>query len=188
MHSIVSTSLAKFYYARSCFFVFVDPTYDSAFSAISYNLSRIWNKKVIRQSSYSFTALSKSISTFCRVNLVALKRSRTLCHITVITGCSHAIFTVRSVINHYTAHGSTVNLCAVDISKAFDRMNHFGLFCTLMDRLIPVNILQMLEDWFAKCFTCVKWGSVSSCFFQLTRGIRQGGVYRHICLRYMWTM
>jgi len=89
------------------------------------------------------------------------------------TGCSHAIFTVRSVINHYTAHGSTVNLCAVDISKAFDRTNHFGLFCTLMDRLLPVNILQLLEDWFAKCYTCVKWNSVSSSFFQLTRGIRQ---------------
>ena len=66
------------------------------------------------------------------------------------TGCSHAIFTVRSVINHYTAHGSTVNLCAVDISKAFDRMNRFGLLCTLMDRLLPVNILQLLED----CMVC----------------------------------
>ena len=85
------------------------------------------------------------------------------------TGCSHAIFTVRSVINHYTAHGSTVNLCAVDISKAFDRMNRFGLLCTLMDRLLPVNILQLLEDWFAKCFTCVKWNLVTSCFLQLTQ-------------------
>jgi len=45
-----------------------------------------------------------------------------------------------------------------------------------MDRLLPVNILQLWEDWFAKCFTCVKWNSVTSCFFQLTRGIRQGGV------------
>ena len=44
----------------------------------------------------------------------------------------------------------TVILCAVDISKAFDRMNHFGLFCTLMDRLLPVNILQLLED----CMVC----------------------------------
>ena len=43
--------------------------------------------------------------------------------------CSHAIFTVRSVINHYTALGSTVNLCAIDISKAFDRMNHNGMAC-----------------------------------------------------------
>jgi len=30
-----------------------------------------------------------------------------------------------------------VNLCVVDFSKAFDRMNNFGLFCTLMDRLLP---------------------------------------------------
>ena len=93
------------------------------------------------------------------------------------TGCLHAIFTVRSVINHYTAHGSTVNLhCAVDISKAFDRMNHFRLFCTVMDRLLPVNILQMLEGWFAKCFTCVKWSSETSCLFQLTREIRHLGI------------
>jgi len=90
--------------------------------------------------------------------------------------CSHAIFTVRSVINHYTAFGSTLNLCAIDILKAFDRMNHSGLFLKLMDRLLPVNVLLILEKWFENCYTCVKWGSITSCMFQLTRGIRQGGV------------
>ena len=35
------------------------------------------------------------------------------------TGCSHAIYTARSVINHYKQGGSTVNLPALDISKAF---------------------------------------------------------------------
>ena len=83
---------------------------------------------------------------------------------------------MRSAISHYTAHGSTVNLCAVDISKAFDHMNHNGLFLKLMDRLLPVNVLMALESWFGKCYTCVKWGSITSCMFQLTRGIRQGGV------------
>ena len=67
-------------------------------------------------------------------------------------------------------------MCAIDISKAFDRLNHFGLFIKLMDQLLPVNVLLLLEDWFGKCFTCVKWDSLSSCMFQLTRGIRQGGV------------
>ena len=65
-------------------------------------------------------------------------------------------------------------MCAIDISKAFDRMNHFGLFIKLMDRF--VNVLLLLEDWYGKCFTCVKWDSLLSCMFQLTRGIRQGGV------------
>jgi len=69
----------------------------------------------------------------------------------------HAIYTVRSVVNHYVSNGSTVNVCAIDISKAFDRMNHIWLFIKLMDRLLPVNVLLLLEDWFGKCFTCVKW-------------------------------
>jgi len=98
----------------------------------------------------------------------------------------HAIYTVRSVVNHYVSNGSTgtLNVCAIDISKAFDRMNHFGLFIKLMDRF--VNVLLLLEDWYGKCFTCVKWDSLLSCMFQwdsllscmfhLTRGIRQGGV------------
>jgi len=55
-------------------------------------------------------------------------------------------------------------------------MNHNGLFLKLMDRLLPVNVLLILEKWFENCYTCVKWGSITSCMFQLTRGIRQGGV------------
>jgi len=49
-------------------------------------------------------------------------------------------------------------------------------FIKLMDRLLPVNVLLLLEDWFGKCFACVKWDSLLSCTFQLTRGIWQGGV------------
>ena len=61
-------------------------------------------------------------------------------------GCPHAIYTVRSVVNHYVSNGrsSTVNVCAIDISKAFDRVNNFGLFIKLMDRLLPVNVLLLL--------------------------------------------
>jgi len=39
-------------------------------------------------------------------------------------GCSHAICCVRNIVNHYVTNGSTVNLCALDITKAFDRMSH----------------------------------------------------------------
>ena len=43
-------------------------------------------------------------------------------------GCSHAIYTLISVVDHFVSHGSTVNLCSLDISKAFDRCNHYALF------------------------------------------------------------
>ena len=36
------------------------------------------------------------------------------------SSCSHAIFALRSVIDHYCSSGSSVKVCALDISKAFD--------------------------------------------------------------------
>jgi exonuclease III len=91
-------------------------------------------------------------------------------------GCSHAIYSVRKVVDHYVSAGSTVNVCLLDLSKAFDKMNHYALFIKLMDRLIPVEMLCVLENWFSLCLSCVKWGSVMSRFYQLKTGVRQGGV------------
>jgi hypothetical protein len=91
-------------------------------------------------------------------------------------GCSHAIFTVRSVVDHYVSNGSTVNLCALDVSKVFDKMNHHGLFIKLMNRCIPITLLSVLEDWFSSCSTFVKWIGSFSYSFRITCGIRQGGV------------
>lgn len=45
-------------------------------------------------------------------------------------GCTSAIFTVRSVIEYYNKRGSTVNLRMLDVSKAFDRVNHYGVVCS----------------------------------------------------------
>jgi hypothetical protein len=92
------------------------------------------------------------------------------------TGCSHAIYTARTVIDKYVNGGSTVNICTVDISKAFDRMNHKGLFVKLMERNVPSCLLVLIENWFSKCYTCVKWCSVMSSYYKLQIGIRQGGI------------
>ena len=72
----------------------------------------------------------------------------------------------------------TVNMCSVDLSKAFDKMSHHGLFIKLMEKYIPVNLLSLLlERWFALSETCVKWGQVVSSFVNLC-GVRQGGRQR----------
>jgi len=91
-------------------------------------------------------------------------------------GCSHAIYTVRSVVDHYISNVNTVHLCGFDVSKAFDNMSHHRLFIKLMNRLVPITLLLVLEDWFSCCSTFVKWlGSVSFSFI-LTSGVRQIGV------------
>ena len=41
------------------------------------------------------------------------------------------LYVFRCVIDHYANFGSTVNVCASDVSKAFDKMNHYELFIKL---------------------------------------------------------
>ena len=91
-------------------------------------------------------------------------------------GCSQAIHSVMNIVNNFTSNGSTINLCALGLSKAFDRMSHYGLFTKLMDRMVPNDFLATLEYWFSICKTCVRWGNAYSEFSQLKCGVRQGGV------------
>jgi len=60
-------------------------------------------------------------------------------------GCVHAIFVTRRVIERYTMNGSTVNICALNRTKAFDKMNHHDIFIKLMKRNIPVQLLAIIE-------------------------------------------
>jgi len=74
--------------------------------------------------------------------------------------------------------GNTANICAIDrpISKAFDRVNHHGLLIKLMNRLIPTELLMLLESWLSSCYACVIWVNVWSCMFSLVFGVASGRV------------
>jgi len=58
--------------------------------------------------------------------------------------CSQAIFTLRSVVEHYCKSGSTVTLCAQDISKAYDRVDQYALLSLLMDRKVPKYFINIM--------------------------------------------
>jgi len=44
------------------------------------------------------------------------------------TEITSPILTFRSVIDYYNKRGATANLCMLDISKAFGRVNHYCMF------------------------------------------------------------
>ena len=61
--------------------------------------------------------------------------------------CNDALFTVNKVIDHHIKHGSTFTIfCALDISKAFDKVNHFALLQLLVDRKLPICFIGVLLD------------------------------------------
>ena len=70
--------------------------------------------------------------------------------------CNFAIRTVRGVVDDIVSKGGTASICALDISKAFDKVNHHALLLKLMDRLVPIELLNLFESWLSNCFSYVK--------------------------------
>jgi len=69
-----------------------------------------------------------------------------------------------SLADHYVKGGSTVNLCALDIAKAFDRVDHC---ITTTNGSAPYQIILLL-----KCCVCV-----FSFWFGILAGVTQGGMF-----------
>jgi len=76
--------------------------------------------------------------------------------------CVHAVYTGKEVLNYFNKQHSAVNLAALDISKAFDKVNHVILFNKLFDRGIPVDLVKVLVCWYGKCTTAVRWNEGTS--------------------------
>jgi hypothetical protein len=79
--------------------------------------------------------------------------------------CRHAVYSARRIKGHFVKGNSSVNLRAVDISKACDSVNHCIAFVELMERSTPWCLLRVFSEWFPRCHTCIKWSNCYSGFF-----------------------
>ena len=61
--------------------------------------------------------------------------------------CNSAIYAVKSLCDYYISKGSTVNVCFLDMSKAFHKVNHYSLFSKLMTRNTPVEFINVLVNY-----------------------------------------
>ena len=89
---------------------------------------------------------------------------------------THALHCLRETVNYYINNGSGVYCSFLDASKAFDRLIHSGLFIKLIERKIPLVLLDIIIVWYSGLKCRVKWGDQYSDWFLVTAGVRQGGV------------
>ena len=61
-------------------------------------------------------------------------------------GYSSAIFLLQDSVDYFLANGSSVFAASLDIKKAFDRVNHFKLFSSLIKSHIPKWIILLLVN------------------------------------------
>jgi hypothetical protein len=91
-------------------------------------------------------------------------------------GCSDAIFCIRTVVDYYIENNSSVFAAALDLKKAFDSVNHFKLFASLLKSGIPLPIVNIIHCWYCKLFVRIRWNNSLSCLFSVGSGVRQGSL------------
>jgi hypothetical protein len=94
------------------------------------------------------------------------------------TGSSTAICTnvFKQSVAYYVNRGSHVFTCFVDFTKAFDRVNYWKLFSMLLDDNVNRHIVNLLAYWYSKQTVCVRWHAMTSEYFTIGNGTRQGGI------------
>ena len=86
------------------------------------------------------------------------------------------IYALKELIAKYESQNSSIFLCFIDLSKAFDRICHEKLFKKLLERSVPKYIVRLLIYWYAQQTFQVKWENAVSTPFHVGNGVRQGGI------------
>ena len=83
---------------------------------------------------------------------------------------------VTEVINYYIHNGSSVYMCMLDASKAFDRVNLLTLFKTLYSRGMCPIYLRLLMIIYEGQNMRFRWNNTVTDNFTISNGVKQGGV------------
>ena len=86
---------------------------------------------------------------------------------------------------HYTKANTDVYTCFLDITKAFDSVDHDILMDKLARMGIPGYIVDLIKYWYSNQFVKVKYRSSLSEEWKIGNGVRQGEFYLAFFLIYI---
>ena len=84
-------------------------------------------------------------------------------------------WTMRECINYFANRGSSIYLCLLDLTKAFDHVKLNNLFKKLVERL-PILFVRLLIYTYMMQQCYVNWNNHKSETFAVKNGVRQGAV------------
>merc|ERR1712082_492737 len=85
-------------------------------------------------------------------------------------------FAVLETIEYYKNNGSNVHVLLLDASKAFDRVNYIKLFEKMLKKGMCPLTVRLLLNMYTEQKLQVKWNKLLTDKFNVTNGVRQGGV------------
>ena len=87
-----------------------------------------------------------------------------------------ACFVLKETILSYFKENSIVYAMFLDMSKAFDKINHEILFYFLHKCGVPGIYIKLIAYWYRNQFVQVEYGGFFSKEWKIRNGVRQGGI------------
>ena len=87
-----------------------------------------------------------------------------------------AVDLLKETVGRYITEGSAVYACFLDMSKAFERVDHERLLKKLESRNVPSYLLDLLRVMFINSYVSVKYNDAMSRKWNLKRSVRQGEI------------
>ena len=82
----------------------------------------------------------------------------------------------------FNNRSSSIYIASLDASKAFDRVNHFRLFSTFINKKFPIVFIKVIINWYSKLRTNVRWNGFESANLRVLSCVRQDGVLSPLLL------
>ena len=87
-----------------------------------------------------------------------------------------AAVTLKETVASYINRGSMVHAAFLDLTKAFDKVNHKILFKKLIDINVPNFLVNIIVGIYENQSACIKYKDGFSEFWKIGNGVRQGGI------------
>lgn len=87
---------------------------------------------------------------------------------------------LKLVSSRYIHHGSIVRCALLDMSKAFDMVDHGQHFKTLCQQNLPNPVVRFLLQWYSNQHLGIRWNGILPSPFSVTNEVRQRGVLSSI--------
>lgn len=92
------------------------------------------------------------------------------------SSCSHAVFVVSQAANFAKQNGKRLYACAIDASKAFDKVSRPHLWVKLIGSGLATEYVLAIINYYEKSYMVAQIGDKFSEVFETKNGVRQGGV------------
>ena len=92
------------------------------------------------------------------------------------TSTTDACLLLKEAIHNYIKRKGKVFTTFIDLSKAFDKVDHIILGNILLENNIPIDISLLIMHYLRNQTARIIWGGSSGEYFNINEGVRQGGI------------